>query len=613
MNAVVPRCEPGELRSLAEQLLRILGDCARFEREHEAQVHEASDTYRPSARNLLHYVALRTQDVRPLQGPLADLGLSSLGRSEAHVVGTLNSVIGALGGLMGEPAAAPPEPGGVSPAAGRRLLEEHTALLLGPPTPGRAVRIMVTLPSEAAGDAALVRALVGAGMTCARINTAHDDAEAWQRMAENVRTAAAQEGKPCRVLMDLAGPKLRTGPIEPGPAVVRVRPQRDALGRVVKPGLVHLRPANEPGRPAADVARIPVSGDWLARLALGDGIRIVDARGSKRELVVRDATDGGWIAECEQTVYITPGLTVRRDCDKSVGVVGSLPPKEGEIIVRPGDRLLLSASAGLGRPGAAGAPAVLTCSLPEVVADLRAGDRVWLDDGKFGGTVRGVGADGAEIEVDMAPVDGAALRADKGINLPDSELRMPALTEEDVSLLPVVVRCADLVGMSFVRECADVEALQEKLSGLGGDRLGIVLKIETRRGFENLPALLLAAMRSPAAGVMIARGDLAVECGYERLAEVQEEVLWLCEAAHMPVIWATQVLESLAKTGQPSRAEVTDAAMSERAECVMLNKGPYVVNAVRFLDRVLRRMQEHQSKKRPMMRALGVARRFGEG
>jgi len=106
---------------------------------------------------------------------------------------------------------------------------------------------------------------------------------------------------------------------------------------------------------------------------------------------------------------------------------------------------------------------------------------------------------------------------------------------------------------------------------------------------------------------MIARGDLAVECGYERLAEVQEEILWFCEAAHIPVIWATQVLEKLAKEGFPSRAEITDAAMSHRAECVMLNKGPHIVAAVRVLDDILRRMQAHQSKKRSMMRQLQLA------
>jgi pyruvate kinase len=114
-------------------------------------------------------------------------------------------------------------------------------------------------------------------------------------------------------------------------------------------------------------------------------------------------------------------------------------------------------------------------------------------------------------------------------------------------------------------------------------------------------------MRSARVWVMIARGDVAVECGYERLAEVQEEILWFAEAAHLPVIWATQVLESLAKDGMPSRAEITDAAMAERAECVMLNKGPYIVDAVRALDDILRRMSAHQTKKRSMLRWLNLA------
>jgi pyruvate kinase len=119
--------------------------------------------------------------------------------------------------------------------------------------------------------------------------------------------------------------------------------------------------------------------------------------------------------------------------------------------------------------------------------------------------------------------------------------------------------------------------------------------------------MLLSAMRMPCCGVMIARGDLAVECGFERLAEVQEEILWICEAAHVPVIWATQVLENLARDGIPSRAEITDAAMGHRAECVMLNKGPHIVSAVRVLDGILRRMQTHQAKKRAMLRELRLA------
>lgn len=155
--------------------------------------------------------------------------------------------------------------------------------------------------------------------------------------------------------------------------------------------------------------------------------------------------------------------------------------------------------------------------------------------------------------------------------------------------------------------------LRAELAARGADALAIMLKIETRRGFEHLPELLFAAMGAHAAGVMIARGDLAVECGFERMAEVQEEILWACEAAHMPVVWATQVLESLAKRGLASRAEITDAAMGERAECVMLNKGAHILEAMRTLDDVLRRMQSHQAKKRPLMRALKSWNLAGQG
>jgi pyruvate kinase len=106
---------------------------------------------------------------------------------------------------------------------------------------------------------------------------------------------------------------------------------------------------------------------------------------------------------------------------------------------------------------------------------------------------------------------------------------------------------------------------------------------------------------------MIARGDLAVECGWERLVEVQEEILWMTEAAHMPVVWATQVLEGMAKNGMPTRAEITDAGVGARAECVMLNKGPNIVETVRILHDILLRMQQHQIKKRSTFRRLRMA------
>ncbi len=85
---------------------------------------------------------------------------------------------------------------------------------------------------------------------------------------------------------------------------------------------------------------------------------------------------------------------------------------------------------------------------------------------------------------------------------------------------------------------------------------------------------------------------------------MQEEIRWIAEAAQLPVIWATQVLETLAQSGQPSRSEITDGTTGERSERVMLNKGPHVVEAIDVLDGILRRMQDHQHKKRSLLRRL---------
>jgi pyruvate kinase len=191
--------------------------------------------------------------------------------------------------------------------------------------------------------------------------------------------------------------------------------------------------------------------------------------------------------------------------------------------------------------------------------------------------------------------------------MPATALGLAALTETDERDLDLVAELADIVGLSFVQSAADVTALQAQLARRrprDWQSLGLVAKIETPPAVRNLPEIIVAAAARQPFGVMIARGDLAVELGFERLAEMQEEILWLCEAAHVPVIWATQVLESLIKEGLPTRGDMTDAAMSARAECVMLNKGAHVREAISLLDDVLARMAAHQAKKTPKLRPL---------
>jgi pyruvate kinase len=441
----------------------------------------------PGAWNFAAYLALRQIDLREIQTLLMPLGLSSLGRCEGRVRPNLEAVVEALAARCGE-AATPQATTARAFYRGERMLRAETVRVFGSQHGGRAVRIMVTLPSEAADDADFVTALVRAGMDAARINCAHDDVDAWRKMISNVRAAEKLARRRCIVYADLAGPKVRTQE-------------------------VHVR--------------------HDARIRVAD-----------RVALVRNLHD----------------------------------VKKNE-------------------------PAI-TCTIPAILDHLHAGDPVWIDDGKIGCLVESATQTRADLIVTQCADAGSRLRPDKGLNFPNTTIPAPPLGATDRAALAAIVDAIDVVGYSFVRRVSDIVVLQDELSRLGRPVLPLALKIETLEGIKNLPELLVQAAGHQPTAVMIARGDLAVEIGYRRLAEMQEEILWLCEAASIPVIWATQVLDEYVKRGIPTRAEITDAAMAERAECVMLNKGVHVVAAVKALDELLPLMEAHQTKKTSRMRAL---------
>ncbi|MDH6247194.1 pyruvate kinase [Mycobacterium sp. OTB74] len=597
-----------QLYALRSDIDRLLSSFSAAEEAWTPWSARVAANYRASARNLIHYWAMRQQDLRSLQTRLAEFGLSSLGRSEAHVEATLALVKAAIDAMLGAPWQPPTRPA-VRIDEGNRLLRRRAVDLLGRAPTGRSTRIMVTLPSEAATDPALVLGLVQRGMNLARINCAHDDAQAWRAMAAHVRSAAEQTGQPCLVAMDLAGPKLRTGPLQPGPRVIKLRPQKNALGQTTAPAQAWLTSVEEPATPPwAGAPVVPVPRAWLDRRRAGDLLAVRDARGSKRHLMLRVAGENdsalrGFVIDAVKTTYLTTGTVLHVLGEQDPAEIGEIPPIEQSLVLRRGDIFELTRDCSPA-PLATNGNSRIGCTLPEIFDYAVAGQKILLDDGMIGGRIESVSADRLLIRVERAADGGSKLRAAKGVNVPDTRLPIAALTEDDVAALATVVELADLVQMSFVQDPSDVVLLLDELGRLGAERLGVILKIETRQAFEHLPQLLLTAMRWPRLGVMIARGDLAVECGYERLAEVQEEILWLCEAAHLPVIWATQVLEQLAKTGSPTRAEISDAAMSTRAECAMLNKGPYINDALTALDNILRRMAEHHYKKTSLLRSL---------
>lgn len=572
---------------------------------------------RASAINLAHYLALRSHDLRPLQRELRDLSLSSLGRLEGNVADTLRGVRLAILGLLGR---LPAHEVDTRPASSLtcqdadELLQQHADELLGARPGARATRIMVTLPATA--DRTTLRQLLEAGMDVARVNLAHDAPSTWDQLAHDLRAAQREVGRSCRLLVDLPGPKLRTGPLLPGPEVLRVRPERDAFGAVTRPTAVVFRDPN-----AADFERgsgapvIPLATPLLYAAAAGDELVVVDTRSKKRTFAVVRAADGACVAVTDRTAYLGTGcrISLRRGIS-GLGTtrLGRLPALPSHLELQVGDVLVVTRGLAPGcaaREGADGRrePARIPCTLPEVFDDVRVDQRMLFDDGRIGGIVVAHDGDALRVRITATPPGGARLRAEKGINLPDTEISAPALGPADQPLLDWAAGHADLIGMSFVQRPEDVMRLHAELERRQRPDLGILLKIETALAFQRLSDLLFAGLRSPPLGVMVARGDLAAEVGYARLAEVQEEILWLCEASLVPVVWATQVLDSMARTGVPSRAEVTDAAMGVRTECVMLNKGPHITATVQFLAGVLERMQQHHSKKRSLLRRLRIA------
>ncbi len=561
----------------------------------------------PGVRNVIHYLALRSVDIRPLQEALAREGLSSLGRCESHVLDSIERIIAVLRAATGKTRGRASDSSTIRGDEDMSMLRSNTEILLGPAPGKRNTRIMVTLPGERANDLAFMKELLTSGMDIARINCAHDSPVEWAAMAQTLHQARQETERPCKLLADLAGHKIRTGPLAMEEGVLHLRPVRDHRGRTVIPA--HCRAAwKEDAQgplPPVDCQLLPIKTNRPPEA--GEVLRCTDARGKERRLEVESVTDSVLTLSCPQSAYLINGSPWQSDQRRRChGHIAGIPETPTAILLAVGDHLLLTRNV---LPGMAAdpdhhQPARISCTIPSLVERLPPGQKVWIDDGKFGAEVVSQSPDGALLRIMVAKPGGDRLFPDRGLNFPGLPLDLPPLSDKDRTDLDVIVPLVDIIGFSFVESAAHMNALRDALSQRQATHLGIIAKIETAQAFHRLPEILLAAIGRQPLGVMVARGDLAMEVGPERLTEVQEEILWLAEAAYLPVVWATQVLESLAKKGVISRPELTDAAMGERAECVMLNKGPFIGQAVRTLDDILTRMQGHQRKKFALMRAL---------
>ncbi len=480
---------------MLKKIERLKDECILSEKKLAVHINEAHPFHKESILNLIHYMAIRSHDIRHLQTELSDLAISSQAHSEGYVMNNIQKTEFLIRMLLGKDSEAIVY-NKLDLNRSKLILKRKSERLFGKSNSTGETFIMVTLPSESADDYDIIYELVGSGMRIARINTAHDSLDVWKRMISNVKKASKSQRKNVKVYMDLAGPKIRT--------------------------------------------------------------------------------------------------MIKSDKDKGILL------KESDILRIINDHALTNDAKTIG------------ISIPEIMKQIRTGERVIFDDGKIFTVVKKKLKNGIELQVTYSAKGSAYLKNQKGVNLPDSTLTIPSLTKEDIDMLPFIVENADMLGYSFVRKPADVDELQKRLTALGKNDFGLILKIETVEAFSNLPMLVTKAMRSPNIGLMIARGDLAVEMGFRRMAEVQEEMLWLAEAAHIPLIWATQVFENLVGKGMPSRAEISDAVKSVRAECVMLNKGPFINDAIRVLKDIDKRMSAHEEKKVKRLRSLSIARDFLE-
>lgn len=600
------KINPEKMNALISDIDQVLEVLHQAERTHKQGILAVHKMHRNGARNLVHYTAFRSLDLSKLQKRLSNYGLSILGSSESHILYSLSTCKQILQSLIGQSSTEILHHG-PSIKSSRKRQRKHAKDLFGYRSRGRRVRIMVTLPTKVAYNYELMYDLLASGMNTARINCAHDNAEVWTKMIRNLNLAKAELGKNCKVFMDLAGPKIRTGRLKDGPKVRTFRPVRNKNGDVINPAQIEL--VSELNPTAKN--ELPVESAWLASLKIGDSITFKDTRNKSRKLLVTRVHENHVVATCRKTSYINEGTKLTTVSALDSTFVGALPALEEPILLKVGHRIRLLKNAVAGEPAALNEHGdIITDAFVSITSDVAFSnvshnDRCMFNEGKIEGTVKKVTESEIVVEISKAKFKGSRLRADKGVNFPDSNLQLTGLTAKDKKDLKFVVAHADAVNVSFVNSAEDITRLYKELDRLGAEpTMGVILKIETSRAYHNLFEILLAGMHKYPLGVMIARGDLAIETGWEHMARIQQEIILLCNSAHIPTIWATQVLENLAKKGIPSRSELTDVASGLKADCVMLNKGPYIHQAITLLSDILSNMNVYRDKNEKLLQPI---------
>lgn len=286
---------------------------------------------------------------------------------------------------------------------------------------------------------------------------------------------------------------------------------------------------------------------------------------------------------------------VAHDKNRPIGIMQDLQgpklragnlPKEG-ILLKAGDTVLLFPEGSTPKTSTQGKIAVpISAEIAMAIArDTEKGARILFDDGRIATRVSSVSAPELVVEVE----NGGRLTSHKGMNLPGTPLTIPCLTEKDLEDLKFgLSQGVDAVALSFVRTLHDVEALKEKIRKISNDIPFVIPKIEREEAIEFQDSIIEVSD-----ALLIARGDMAVEIGAERVPSIQKRLILGCNQLGVPVITATQMLESMMSSPTPTRAEASDVANAvfDGTDAVMLSgetaSGEYPVETVNTMARII--------------------------
>jgi len=553
-----------------------------------------SDNKNPSIQNLRAYTYLRSKDITTLQEKLTNFGLSSLGRSQSCILSAINQDLIIVSALLGvDTKELESHDNFLSFKESQRIMEEK-ATVFGKLDSDLITKVMVTLPSEAKDSPSLIRELIATDTSVLRINTAHDDPIAWGKMAQTIQEENKLQNKETKIYVDLAGPKNRTGKIIKNTYPFKIGSKEGEKVEITSKILENTLTKRESKDGKSIASLVVEDGFYEEAFKHQDKIFIQDVERGKKQSFKLIVEEGKLFAIIDKKVLILPTtivkLKTKRETLKSklhnfiaqTEIIRLF--REDSIIITPNE---IDGYSNYNYEGTVYS-AIINCSNKEIFNYVKIGDNIFIDDGKIGCKIVKLLPIGLECNVFLAKEQGTTLKEEKGINFPDTDLVIDAITPTDKKIFANIVEYADILGISFAQSDKDIKELQDMLKEINKESVAIVPKIETKLALKNLPKILEQLLQGDKFALMIARGDLAIEVGFDNLPYIQEEIFNICEAAHVPVIYATQILEGKMKNNLPSRAEVIDAANAQRADCVMLNKGPFVVDTIVSIKNILK-------------------------